>query len=379
MSEVLLAPWRAWLASPLSRDVAEAIDRLRQAPDVRRVAVMPDVHLGADVCVGVAMATVDAIYPQAVGGDIGCGMLAVGFDGDAEALDDPGTAARTLAAIGVAVPARRRNRAATVAQPAALASAALSGPGLDAARRRDGVLEFATLGSGNHFIELQVDAEERLWLMIHSGSRAVGPAIRDAHLAGAMPAGQGLRVLDGATDAGAAYLHDVEWARRYADASRRAMADAVDKAIAPLVGGRLVWATAIASDHNHVVREHHGGRLCLVHRKGAMPAGPGVAGVVPGSMGTASVHVEGRGHPESLESSAHGAGRILSRSAARSRIGERELRRQLAGVWFDVRLAGHLRDEAPAAYKDIHAVLRAQDDLVTVTRVLRPLLTYKGL
>ena len=110
-----------------------------------------------------------------------------------------------------------------------------------------------------------------------------------------------------------------------------------------------------------------------------MPAGPGVAGVVPGSMGTASAHVEGRGHPESLASSAHGAGRILSRSAARSRIGERELRRQLAGVWFDVRLAGRLRDEAPAAYKDIHAVLRAQADLVTVTRVVRPLLTYKGL
>ncbi len=157
------------------------------------------------------------------------------------------------------------------------------------------------------------------------------------------------------------------------------MADAVDTALAPLVGGRLEWATAIASDHNHVVRERHDGRECFVHRKGAMPAGPGVAGVVPGSMGTASAHVVGRGHPESLRSSAHGAGRVLSRSAARSRIGERELRRQLAGVWFDVRLAGRLRDEAPAAYKDIDAVLRAQADLVAVTRVVRPVLTYKGL
>ena len=156
------------------------------------------------------------------------------------------------------------------------------------------------------------------------------------------------------------------------------MADAVDATIAPLVGGRLVWATAIASDHNHVVREHHGGRACFVHRKGAMPAGHGVAGVVPGSMGTRSVHVEGRGHPESLASSAHGAGRILSRAAARSRITERELRRELAGVWFDVRLAGRLRDEAPTAYKDIHAVFRAQGDLVAVTRVVQPLLTYKG-
>jgi tRNA-splicing ligase RtcB len=378
MRDATLAPWRAWLASPLPPDAAAAIERLRRAPGVRRVAVMPDVHLGSDVCVGVAVATADVVYPQAVGGDIGCGMLAVAFDVDAGALVDPATAARTLAAIGVAVPARRRNRAATVAQPAALASTPLSEPGLDAVRRRDGVLEFATLGSGNHFIELQVDAGERLWLMSHSGSRAVGPAIRDAHLHRARPAGQGLRVLDGSTDAVAAYLHDAEWARQYADASRRAMADAVDAAVAPLVGGRLDWATAIASDHNHVVREQHDGRECFVHRKGAMPAGQGVAGVVPGSMGTASVHVQGLGHPESLASSAHGAGRLLSRSAARSRIGERELRRQLAGVWFDVRLAGRLRDEAPAAYKDIHAVLGAQADLVTVTRVLRPLLTYKG-
>ena len=379
MSEAGLAPWRAWIASPLSHDVAAAIDRLRRAPDVRRVAVMPDVHLGTDVCVGVAMATAHAVYPQAVGGDTGCGMLAVAFDVDAGALADPVRAARTLAAIGVAVPARRRNRAATVAQPAAVASVALSEPGLDAIRRRDGVLEFATLGSGNHFIELQADAEERLWLMIHSGSRAVGPAIRDTHLARATPAGQGLRLLEGSSAAGAAYLHDADWARRYADASRRAMADAVDAAIAPLVGGRLAWSTAIASDHNHVVRERHDGRECFVHRKGAMPAGPGVAGVVPGSMGTASAHVVGRGHPESLGSSAHGAGRLLSRTAARSRIDERELRRQLAGVWFDVRLAGRLRDEAPAAYKDIHAVLRAQADLVAVTRMLRPLLTCKGL
>jgi tRNA-splicing ligase RtcB (3'-phosphate/5'-hydroxy nucleic acid ligase) len=379
MSDAGAAPLRAWLAQPLSRDVAEAIERLRRAPDVLRVAVLPDVHLGTDVCVGVALATSQAIYPQAVGGDIGCGMLAVAFDVDGGALRDPVTAARTVAAIGVAVPARRRNRTRTIAQPASLASASLSDAGLDAVRRRDGVLEFATLGSGNHFIELQADAEARLWLMIHSGSRAIGPAIRDRHLGRATQAGHGLRLLDASTDAGAAYLHDADWARQYADASRRAMADAVGEAIAPLVGGRLVWATAIATDHNHVVREHHDGRLCFVHRKGAMPAGAGVAGVVPGSMGTSSVHVEGRGHPESLASSAHGAGRALSRSAARSRISEPDLRRQLAGVWFDVRLAGRLRDEAPAAYKDIHAVLRAQEDLVTVTRVVRPLLTYKGL
>jgi tRNA-splicing ligase RtcB (3'-phosphate/5'-hydroxy nucleic acid ligase) len=259
--EVGGAPLRAWLAQPLARDVAEAIDRLRRAPDVRRVAVLPDVHLGTDVCVGVALATAEAIYPQAVGGDIGCGMLAVAFDVDGGALTNPVTAAQTLAAIGAAVPARRRNRTQTIAQPSSLASTSLSESGLEAVRRRDGVLEFATLGSGNHFIELQADAEARLWLMIHSGSRAVGPAIRDRHLARAIRAGHGLRLLNASSDAGAAYLHDAGWARRYADASRRAMADAVGEAIAPLVGGRLLWSTAIATDHNHVVRERHDGRL----------------------------------------------------------------------------------------------------------------------
>src|SRR5262249_20140505 len=122
----------------------------------------------------------------------------------------------------------------------------------------------------------------------------------------------------------------------------------------------------------------HEGRDLWVHRKGAMPAHFGACGVLPGSMGSASFHVEGRGHEAALCSSAHGAGRALSRSAARRKVTERDLRRQMQGIWYDYRLSGRLRDEAPAAYKDIRAVLRAQADLVTVTRRLRPILNYKG-
>ena len=280
--------------------------------------------------------------------------------------------------IGRTVPTRRRNRRAHRASPAEIETTTLSHASIEATRRKEGVLEFATLGSGNHFIELQADEDGRLWLMVHSGSRAIGQAIRDHHLAHAEPVGAGLRALDAGSDAGAAYLHDASWARRFADASRTAMATDVGNVLAATLGGRICWESAIATDHNHVALEEHGGQDFWVHRKGAMPARTGQTGVLPGSMGSASFHVEGRGHADALCSSAHGAGRLLSRTAARRKVTESELRRQMNGIWYDYRLSDKLRDEAPAAYKDIRVVLRAQHELVKVTRVLRPVLSYKG-
>src|SRR2546425_12751748 len=185
---------------------------------------MPDVHLAADVCIGVVVATSRLIYPQAVGGDIGCGMLAVGFDVEATALQDPGIAGRVLAGLGRAVPARRRNRREAITPPSDVTTATLSHPSLEAMRRNEGLIEFATLGSGNHFIELQSDEDGRLWLMVHSGSRGIGPAIRDHHLGQAEDVGGGLRALDARSNQGVLYLRDATWARRFADASRRAMA-----------------------------------------------------------------------------------------------------------------------------------------------------------
>jgi tRNA-splicing ligase RtcB len=378
MTESSAAPMRTWLAAPMDRDVSEAIERLRHTPDVQQIAVMPDVHLAADVCIGVVVATSHLIYPQAVGGDIGCGILAVAFDVEATALEDPGIAGRVLAALGRAVPPRRRNRRAAISRPTDLEIAKLSHPSLEAMRRNEGVIEFATLGSGNHFIELQADEDCRLWLMVHSGSRGIGSAIRDHHMRHGDDVGCGLRALDVRSDRGEAYLHDASWARRFADANRRAMAVEVGTVIESTVGGRLCWETVITTDHNHVSLEVHGGRDLWIHRKGAMPARDGEMGVLPGSMGSASFHVEGRGHDEALCSSAHGAGRALSRTAARTKVTERELRRQMEGVWYDYRLANRLRDEAPAAYKDIRVVLRAQKELVKVTRTLRPVLNYKG-
>ena len=378
MSEALTPSIRTWLAAPLDRDVSEAIERLRRAPDVQRIAVMPDVHLSADVCIGLVLATSQLIYPQAVGGDIGCGMLAVGFDVEAAALDNPRVAGQVLSDLSRAVPSRRRNRREIVSQPPDLVDDKLSHASLDSVRRNESAIEFATLGSGNHFIELQADENGRLWLMVHSGSRVLGQAIRDHHLARAQHVDNRLRALDCKSDEGLAYLHDAAYARRFADASRRAMAEEICRVLTDRLGAHVCWDTTTTTDHNHVSLEHREERDLWVHRKGAMPARLGESGVLPGSMGTLSFHVEGRGREEALCSSAHGAGRALSRTAARGKVSEREFRRQMEGVWYDSRLAAKLRDEAPSAYKDIRAVLRAQKELVKVTRTLRPVLNYKG-
>jgi tRNA-splicing ligase RtcB len=370
--------FHAWLIQPLEPAVAQAVDRLRRAPDVHHVAVMPDVHLAPDVCVGTAFATSRLIYPQAVGGDIGCGMLAVPFDAPAAALSDPSTAGKLLAGLGRVIPADRHRRRSILPLPVALEQSGLSHPCLATTLAEDGRLQFGTLGGGNHFIELQADDCERLWLTVHSGSRAMGQAIRAHHLAGADAVGSGLKALDATTPAGMAYLNDVGWARQYAIASRHAMAEQTEIFLKELVGARLQWDEQVITDHNHVTAEWHGGEAVWVHRKGAAPAGTGVAGVLPGSMGTASFHVEGKGCPQSLHSSAHGAGRSMSRERARRRVTLQDIHQQMKGVWYDYRLANELREESPRAYKDIYAVMRAQNDLVKIIRTLRPLLNYKA-
>ncbi len=378
MTDPSLPPIRMWLTAPLGHEVSEALGRLQRAPDVQQIAVMPDVHLANDICVGVVLATSRLIYPQAVGGDIGCGMLAVAINSTSEPLRDPKAAGQILAGLAKAIPSRRRNRQAVIAQPQDVDSVELSSSRLESIRRREGALEFATLGSGNHFLELQADEEDRLWLMIHSGSRALGQAIRDHHLSGAQVVDGRFRALQAESEQGAAYLHDLDWARWYAAASRRAMAAETEKVIQDSIGARLLWGTLITTDHNHVALEHHGARKFWVHRKGAMALQVGELGVLPGSMGTLSFHVEGRGCAEALNSSAHGAGRAMSRTQATRKISRAELQRQMKGIWFDWRLADAIRDEAPSAYKDIRAVLREQHDLVRVRRTLRPLLNYKG-
>ncbi|MFT3788833.1 MAG: RtcB family protein [Tepidisphaeraceae bacterium] len=384
MSDTTKAPIHEWLAESIDASVRRAIDRTADWDDVQHVAVMPDVHLAGDLCVGMAIATTRLLYPAAIGGDIGCGMLTLAFDVEAASLRDgdagAARAGRVLHALGRAVPGSRRHRSRRLPMPSNLKATKLSHSHLDAIARDEGSLQLGTLGGGNHFVELQADeADDRLWLMIHTGSRAMGQAVRHQHVAVALAARPGeMPSLDASAEAGQAYLHDAAWASAYAEANRQAIAEGIIETLHEVIGAAPIESTQISIDHNHVRREQHFGQDWFVHRKGAMPADADLTGVVPGSMGTLSYHVEGRGCPESLRSSAHGAGRRFSRAAARERFSAVDVKHQLRHVWFDPRQTHTLREEAPHAYKDVRSVLRAQEALVRVTRTLRPVLSYKA-
>jgi tRNA-splicing ligase RtcB (3'-phosphate/5'-hydroxy nucleic acid ligase) len=355
-----------------SRDVEDALAVLRERPDVAHIAVMPDVHLAEDVCVGTVVATTRTIYPAAVGGDIGCGMLAARLDVGADAVDAR-AAARLLAGFYERIPRDRQRARARAPWPQSLDPGALSAPSLVALARHEGAVQLGTLGSGNHFVELQRDEDGGAWLMLHSGSRAMGPAVRRHHEG----AGR-LAPLDADGGAGRAYLADMAWALAYAEANRQLLLEAVAAVSAEILGAAVRRESIITCHHNHVRRELHGGRELWVHRKGAIPAAVGELGIVPGSMGAPSFHVVGRGHAEALASAAHGAGRRFSRAEARRRISALELGRELGGVFWDHRRADVLRDEAPGAYKDIGQVMRAQRELVRVVRRVEPVLAFKG-
>ncbi|MFH0901626.1 MAG: RtcB family protein [Pseudomonadota bacterium] len=369
---------RCWLADPLSVDVTRVVARLRRAEDVQHIAIMPDVHLANEVCVGMVVATTHVLFPAAVGSDIGCGMAALRFDRAASTLADGALAAKLLDGLERAVPKRRWSRKAAPAMPDELGTGSLSHSHLESIRDGDGRLELATLGSGNHFVELQADEEDALWLMLHSGSRCMGPAIRHHHEIAAARSCSGLVYLEVDSPDGQAYLADVAWASRYAAASRQHMVERVAALLEETIQAHAIQESFFSCEHNHVRRELHGGKELWVHRKGAIHAGAGEPGIVPGSMGTPSFHVQGRGNPESLCSSSHGAGRSMSRSEARRAVSARRLADEMDGIWYDHRLGSGLRDEAPSAYRDIGKVMRAQRDLVRIVRRLRPVLSFKG-
>ncbi len=369
------ASLRIWAAEPLPPDVAKSAERLRRAEDVRHVVLLPDVHLAKEVCVGAVVATRRLIYPAAVGSDIGCGMATIAVNADGDLIADDHRAASLLAALYRHVPSNRHPSRQDF--PASLERVPPSAAALAKRADRDGRVQLGTLGRGNHFLEFQADEEQRLWVIVHSGSRGMGQAITGHHTRGAGKL-SGLACLDSETDAGRAYLADVAWARTYAAENRLAMLHAVESILLKEFSTPVDWATLIHSDHDHVRRETHFGEEFWIHRKGAQPASAGKAGVIPGSMGSSTFHVEGRGGAESLQSCSHGAGRQLSRNAARRAIGVRQFERQLQGIRYDRRRSGNLRDEAPEAYKNIESVLRAQKDLVKIVRRLEPLLSYKG-
>jgi tRNA-splicing ligase RtcB len=373
---------RSWASDRLSDDIRRAIDRLARSDDIRHIAIMPDIHLGRDVCIGTAFATTELIYPDAIGGDIGCGMAAAALDASADDLSSE-RIRQFHRGIRAAVPIQRHRADAAKALAGRVpASVHLSLPVLRATAEAEGPLRLGTLGTGNHFLELQYDEEGRLWLMVHSGSRGLGQAIRAAHADHADHAERsrtGLSVIVGSSPAGQAYLRDMNWARRFAAESRRSMLLAVGYVAKELFGWRLADETIFDCDHNHINIEDHFGTALFVHRKGAMAAFRDMTGIVPGSMAAPSFHVLGRGVAEALCSSAHGAGRAMSRTEARRQVSRQRLQKELKDVYVDPGALTGLREEAPSAYKDIRAVMRAQRKLVRVVRTLTPILTHKGL
>ncbi len=279
-----------------------------------------------------------------------------------------------------ACPGRRHHRRTGHELPASLRDMSMSHAALDSQKNGDECrLQLGTLGAGNHFLELQENELTRnLWLMIHTGSRHLGQCILHHYLPKTRRLGSGIAALDADSADGQAYLADVTVARAWARENRRLLASRAAEAVHRILGISPNLDSLFDCDHNHVVREWHAGRELWVHRKGATAAGIDIPGIIPGSMGTRSFHTLGRGCPESLSSSSHGAGRALSRTQARHRITISALRQQLRGVWYDARLERSLREEAPSAYKPIDEVMHAQAALTKIVRRLRPVLIYKG-
>ncbi len=347
---------------------------------VHHVAAMPDVHVSEGVAVGTVFATEHTLVPGALGGDLGCGVSALRFDFPAASLG-PTELSRLLTQLARVIPvgdAVHRGHDAPPLPPELEASEP-STHRLLREWERLGSRHLGTLGGGNHFVELDRDAGGDLWLLVHSGSRGVGAAFAAHHLRVAGTLGEGtLPGLRTDTPEGAACLADTELACRFARANRDALVARAAGVLAEALGIAPDAASRVDVHHNHVAREEHFGRALWVHRKGAVGLAAGQPGVIPGSMGTASYLVTGRGEPRAFRSCSHGAGRVLTRREARERIRPEALAHALRRVVYEPGRLPALVEEAPAAYRDIAEVLEDEADLVTPSLRLTPLAVLKG-
>jgi tRNA-splicing ligase RtcB (3'-phosphate/5'-hydroxy nucleic acid ligase) len=354
------------------------------------LALMPDAHLGKGATVGSVIPTLGAIIPAAVGVDIGCGMTAVRtqYVADDLPMDDRG---RLRVAIERAIPlsAGRYNtavsRASTEARIAHLEARAESA-GVDPAGYAPGWrLQLGTLGSGNHFIEVNLDESERVWLFLHSGSRGVGNKIAQHHIQVAqalmrqwwisLPDPDLAYLVEG-TDEFSAYIRELGWAQSFALSNRAEMMDRVVACFATWVDGSVERQQEVDCHHNYTESERHFGKQVWLSRKGAIDASEGTWGLIPGSMGSRSYVVRGKGNAVALNSAPHGAGREYSRSRARKTFTRDDLRTAMSGIEY--RDTAAFIDEIPAAYKDIDVVMKDAEDLVEVCHVLRQIVNVKG-
>ena len=394
-------PIKAWTRGVAIEDHArEQLTRTASMPFIHKwVAVMPDVHVGKGATVGSVVPTYGAIIPAAVGVDIGCGMIAARTSLTASDLPDNLFGVR--AAIERAVPHGRtdnggpNDRGTWHDVPAAVDAAwATLSDGYKAIVEKHPRLgrgpertQLGTLGTGNHFIEVCLDESDRVWFMLHSGSRGVGNRVGSHFIEKAredmaryhihLP-DQDLAYLPEGTVHFDDYLLAVGWAQDFARLNRELMMAATVAAVRAtgLVPAFEASLEAVNCHHNYVSREHHYGRNVWVTRKGAVRAREGELGIIPGSMGARSFIVRGKGHPESFHSCSHGAGRAMTRTKARKVFTLDDHAKATAGI--ECRKDAEVIDETPGAYKDIAAVMNAQRDLVDVVYTLRQVVCVKG-
>jgi tRNA-splicing ligase RtcB (3'-phosphate/5'-hydroxy nucleic acid ligase) len=370
-------PVYAWPRKLPEKTLRQLVKVARQPYVVGRVAAMPDAHVANGVAVGTVFATDGVIVPEALGGDLGCGVSAVCFDVTSSSLDTPALS-EVLVKLTRTIPTgdavHRSNK--TVS---GLYRARLSTHALEHACERLHFRHLGTLGGGNHFIELDRDLQGRLWLLVHSGSRGIGSAIADHHVRVARSIGSGsIRGLALEDDAGRNCLNDYAVALNFAHQNRMELIRLAADAIAHHLGALSQEVERIDVHHNFVAEEVHDGRALLVHRKGAIRASRGVRAVIPGSMATASYVVEGKGEALSFESASHGAGRVLTRSEARAQVRPKQLAHAMRRVVFDASKLESLVEESPAAYRNVAEVLEDEADLVSAINRLEPMLVLKG-
>lgn len=356
------------------------------------VALMPDAHLGRGSTVGSVIPTLGAIMPAAVGVDIGCGMIAVRTQftkHDFTESEKSLTALRELIEATIPTSAGKYNTQLT--NTAKLRTDILEMKALESAEfdpdayASNWKLQLGTLGGGNHFIEITIDEMDRVWLFLHSGSRGVGNKIAQRHIKIAaqqcekrwinLPNPDLAYLVEGDKEFWA-YIREMRWAQEFAWFNREEMMDRLMLCVEEWSGESIEVQETINCHHNYTTSAKHFGKQVWLSRKGAIDATAGKMGLIPGSMGTASYVVQGKGNYMSLDSSPHGAGRNFSRSTARKMFTHDDLREAMKGIEY--RDSAAFVDEIPGAYKDIDVVMADSIDLVTIKHTLHQILNVKG-
>src|SRR3954464_2803733 len=382
-----VAPKLLSWASDIEPATVEQAARTARLPFVAgHVALMPDAHVGIGATVGSVIPTDGAIIPAAVGVDIGCGMIA--SETDLTAADLPESLRALMPLIEQRIPAGvgKGHHSVLPGTDERLAELGRPATDLDTKQTKTVAEQFGTLGSGNHFVEVCLDERDRVWTVLHSGSRGIGNQLASKHIAKAKQVAKAMFIpledpdlayFAQGTPQFEAWDDDMLWAQRYAMASRQRMADAASRRRLEVVGHGSV-ARAVNCHHSFPQLAWCGSRDVWAARKGAIKADTGDEGVIPGSMGTRSYIVKGKGNPASYNSCSHGAGRKMSRTQARKSLSVESLTEAMGDRTWNADKAVQLLDEHPDAYKSIDQVMADQADLVEIQHTLRQVFNYKG-